>query len=143
IKALERVVKGDCKRLIINLPPRFGKTELAVKSFIAWGMALNPQSKFIHLSYSDSLALDNSEEVKDLIMSAEYQQMFHEVVIKKDSKAKNKWYTTEGGGVLARSSAGQVTGFGAGSVDSDEELERELTELEKMLEFSGAIIIDD
>lgn len=144
IHALTRVVKGDCRRLIINLPPRFGKTELAVKMFIGWCMALNPESKFIHLSYSDSLALDNSEEVKDLITSEEYQQLFHEVQIKKDSKAKNKWYTTAGGGVLARSSSGQVTGFGAGAVDDpDAEIQDMLSELEKLQKFAGAIIIDD
>lgn len=33
---LEEVAKGNIKRLIINIPPRYGKTELAVKCFIAW-----------------------------------------------------------------------------------------------------------
>jgi len=46
------VINGKTKRLIINIPPRYGKTELAVKSFICYGLAINPQSKFIHLSYS-------------------------------------------------------------------------------------------
>ena len=39
--ALDRVLKGETKRLIINMPPRYGKTELAVKHFIAEGMANN------------------------------------------------------------------------------------------------------
>ena len=34
--ALQDVVDGKTKRLIINIPPRYGKTELAVKNFIAW-----------------------------------------------------------------------------------------------------------
>ena len=57
--ALMDVVNGKTKRLIINIPPRYGKTELAVKCFIAWCLAKNNASKFIHLSYSDDLALDN------------------------------------------------------------------------------------
>lgn len=126
---LQEVIDGKIKRLIINMPPRYGKTEIAVKNFMAYGLAFNPASKFIHLSYSDSLALDNSEEVKDLITSDEYQDLFPYVKIKVDSRAKNKWYTTQNGGVYARSSSGQVTGFGAGSVDSEI--------------FAGAIIIDD
>lgn len=136
IDALERVQKGKCKRLIINIAPRYGKTELAVKNFIAHSLAINPKAKFIHLSYSDQLALDNSEEVKDLICSDEYQELFPYVKIKADSRAKNKWYTTQGGGVLARSSSGQVTGFGAGNVDDEDE---------EFLnsKFGGAIIIDD
>ena len=43
-KALEKVYNGETKRLIINIPPRYGKTELAVKCFIAWSLAKNPQS---------------------------------------------------------------------------------------------------
>ncbi len=148
-EALERVLKGELKRLIINVAPRYGKTELAVKSLISHGLALNPSAKFIHLSYADNLALDNSESVKDLIQSELYQTVFPEVQIKKDSRAKDKWYTTKNGGVLARSASGQVTGFGAGQVDEelDEFLnaisQEGLDDLDKKLNFGGAIIIDD
>jgi hypothetical protein len=51
--ALERVVIGQSNRLIINIPPRAGKTEIAVKSFMAWCMGNWPDSEFIHASYSD------------------------------------------------------------------------------------------
>jgi predicted phage terminase large subunit-like protein len=147
-EALERVLRGECTKLIINIAPRYGKTELAVKNFIAHGLAQNPKAKFIHLSYSDTLALDNSEEVKDMVQEAEYQEVFPHVQIKRDSKAKKKWYTTEGGGVYATSSNGQVTGFGAGNVDDiDKEADSELDEFMKDLDlkegFGGAIIIDD
>lgn len=120
--ALERVLSGRCKRLIISMPPRYGKTELAVKSFIAHGLALNPAAKFIHLSYGDAIALDNSEAIKDLVESEPYRDLFPGVAIKRDSKAKDKWYTNQGGGLLARAAGGQVTGFGAGRVDEEEEL---------------------
>ena len=59
-ETLHKVVSGEIKRLIINMPPRYGKTEEAVINFIAYGLAINPASKFIHLSYSDDLVLDNS-----------------------------------------------------------------------------------
>ena len=137
--AINDVIEGRIKRLILNVAPRYSKTELVVKNLIAYALALNPKSKFTHLSYSDQLALDNSEEVKDLISSAEYQELFPYVKIKTDSRAKNKWYTTEGGGVLARSASGQVTGFGAGSVDDEDEFLQE----GEQPKFSGAIIIDD
>lgn len=152
-EALEKVLRGEIKRLLIAVSPRYGKTELAVKSFISSGLALNPASKYIHLSYADALALDNSEAIKDLVQSDAYQELFPEVQIKKDSKAKDKWYTTKGGGVLARAAGGQVTGFGAGLVD--EERDNDLDEfmagmqpieenyLDKKFKFGGAIIIDD
>ena len=125
---LERVVSGDIKRLIINIPPRYGKTELAVKCFIAWALAKNPQSKFIHLSYSDDLALDNSSQTKEYIESEAFQK-FWNMELKKDAQGKKKWFNKEGGGVYATASGGAITGFGAGVAESKE--------------FSGAIIIDD
>jgi len=142
-QALDRVYSGQCKRLIINIAPRYGKTELAVKNFIARGLALNPASKFIHLSYSDSLALTNSEETKDIIDSEYYQAMFPEVRLRKDSTAKKKWTTEQRGGLYATSSSGQVTGFGAGSVDLEEDLESEIDGIDSQSKFGGAIIIDD
>lgn len=153
--ALEKVLRGEIKRLIINVAPRYSKTELVVKSLIPHGLALNPAAKFIHLSYSDDLAKDNSEAAKDTVQSAEYQELFPDVQIKKDSKAKDKWNTTAGGGVLARAAAGQVTGFGAGQVDTDEdkdfneflegitEEEQSGSRLDKKFKFGGAILIDD
>lgn len=140
-EALDRVIDGTTKRLIINIAPRFGKTELAVKNFIAKGFASNPASKFIHLSYSQTLALDNSEEARDFIQEAEYQELFPYVKLNPSSKAKNKWYTTEGGGVYATATGGQITGFGAGEMDEDDAID-EFTP-DSNVKFSGAIIIDD
>ncbi|QMW05309.1 phage terminase large subunit [Spirosoma foliorum] len=147
---LDRVIKGEVTKVMINIAPRYGKTEIAVKNFISHGLALNPASKYIHLSYSDDLALDNSEGVKAIVEHEAYQALFPEVQIKKDSKAKKKWYTTAGGGVYATSTAGQVTGFGAGHVDKEEDEEEFLSELDSLLNqigintgFGGALVIDD
>ena len=117
--ALNDVLNGKIKRLAISIAPRYGKTELAVKNFIAAGLAINPSSKFIHLSYSQSLALDNSEECRDFIQEKEYKDIFPYVKMDKSSTAKNKWYTSEGGGVYATATGGQITGFGAGEVDEE------------------------
>lgn len=125
---LMEVIQGKVKRLIINIPPRYGKTELAVKNFIAYGLAINPASKFIHLSYSDDLALDNSSQAKEYIESEAFQK-FWGMKLKKDAQGKKKWFNELGGGVYATASGGAITGFGAGVADANI--------------FSGAIIIDD
>jgi phage terminase large subunit-like protein len=143
---LNDVVSGKIKRLIINMPPRLGKTELAVRQFIPYGFSINPQCRFIHLSYSDELALGNSAAAKEYIMSDGYQKLWN-VGIKKDAKAKKKWDTIAGGGVYATSTGGQITGFGAGGVlyDDAEDLATEIAELEILskTKFAGALIIDD
>lgn len=143
-EALDKVISGEIKRLIINIAPRYGKTELAVKNFISYGLALNPKSKFIHLSYSDDLVLDSSKEINNIIRSDYYQRLFPESAT--DSNNAKKWYTNAGGGLYAVSSAGQVTGFGAGQVDNPDD--REEKEMDDFMpawdtEFAGAIIIDD
>ena len=133
--ALDDVIAGKTRKLIINIAPRYSKTELAVKNFIAYGLAVNPSSKFIHLSYSDDLAHDNSEEIRDIVKSDAFKTLFPYVSIKQDSDSKKKWLTTEGGGVYATATGGQVTGFGAGEVDDDF--------ISAYNKFRGAIIIDD
>jgi predicted phage terminase large subunit-like protein len=160
---LDRVFAGEIKRLIINIAPRYHKTELAVKTFIKKGLAHNPRAKFIHLSYSDDLALDNSEEVRETVRNVSYQRLFPQVNIKQHSDSKKKWYTTHGGGVYATAAGGQVTGFGAGIVDGTQDVDTEFEDIfdefyntqevepepstegwqDPCRHFGGAIIIDD
>ena len=129
VDALMRVYRGEIVFLIINMPPRYGKTEVVVISFAAWCIARNSASKFIHLSYSDDLALENSGQIKELITSEFFQELWP-VSLKADSQSKKKWYTDTNGGMMAASAGGPVTGFGAGSTDPN-------------APFAGAILIDD
>lgn len=143
-EALDSVFQGEITRLIINMPPRYSKTEMAVKMFIARGLALNPASKYIHLSYSGALALDTSEQTKGIVTSDWYRRLFPEVRLTRESQSKQKWYTTDRGGVYATSSGGQVTGFGAGlaQTSSDGEID-DFTARGRQGVWGGAIIIDD
>lgn len=137
-RALDDVVDGKIRKLIINIAPRYGKTELVSKMFVAYGLALNPRSRFITLSYSEDLVLDNSNDINEFVRSSAYQYLYPHVQVA--DRAAKKWYTSKGGGVYAVSTAGQVTGFGAGQMDEDTEEWLNIPESEK---FSGAIIIDD
>jgi len=126
--ALDRVYRGECKRLVINLPPRYSKTELAVVNWIAWCLGKVPDSEFIHISYAAPLALNNSANARELVQHEVYGEIFPEVELRKDSSAKGDWRTTAGGVVYATGAEGTVTGFGAGKARPG---------------FGGAIIIDD
>jgi predicted phage terminase large subunit-like protein len=135
--ALVRVATGETIRLVINIPPRYGKTEIAVKMFIAWCLANSPSAKFIHLSYSDDLALDNSSAIRDVISSNEYQAFFP-MAMRADSDSKKKWFTENGGGLYATAAGGAITGFGAGA------LGRVYSGSGSPADgFAGAIVIDD
>ena len=161
-QALQDVVDGKCKRLIINMPPRYGKTETAIKSFISWCFALNPGCRFLHLSYSDMLVNDNSDTVRNIMQAELYTTLFPKSALASEKGSSKRWKTKAGGELYAVSTQGQVTGFGAGNVDAEEPTQmenyfelvsdhRDLTQLNEVLNmigastniFQGAILIDD
>ncbi|AUS02083.1 terminase-like family protein [Vibrio phage 2.095.A._10N.286.46.E10] len=129
-KFLTGVIIGDICRGIVNIPPGYTKTEMATISFIAYGIALNARARFLHLSYSHALALQNSNMARTTIKTELYQSHFPRA-IKDDTNAKEIWWTTDNGGVRATSSMGQVTGFRAGHMDHSP------------VNFTGGLIIDD
>jgi predicted phage terminase large subunit-like protein len=110
--ALMRVFRGECKRLIINMPPRYSKTEIAVVNFIAWALGQVPDAEFIHASYAAPLAVNNSANVRSLLQHEAYSQVFPACRLASD--AKSHWTTTEGGVMYAAGAGGTITGFGAG-----------------------------
>jgi phage terminase large subunit-like protein len=120
--------KDFISRLIINIPPGYSKTEIASIGYMARGLAINPMSRFLHLSYSDSLVLLNSSIVRETVKSRKFQDMWS-VEVKTDTDSKKIWHTTVNGGVTATAAGGQVTGFRAGHMDD--------------IKFTGALIIDD
>ena len=125
--ALESVVSGEITRLIINVPPGYTKTEMAVVAFVSRGLALNPYARFIHASYSDKLVRDNSARIRDTIALEAFQELWP-LKFRADTRSKGLWKTAEGGGLLAGPSGGSITGFRAGTMDDG---------------FTGALIIDD
>lgn len=124
--ALMRVYRGECKRLIINIPPRYSKTELAVVNFIAWCFGKVPDCEFIHTSYSGTLAINNSSQVRGLVQHEEYREIFQAMELASD--AQHHWKTTAGGVMYATGMGGTITGFGAGKHRPG---------------FGGAIVVDD
>lgn len=131
--ALDRVFlpKNDparITRLLINIPPGYGKTLSAVWAFIARGFVVNPGSRFIHTSYSVDLALDNSTKVRD-VLSSEVWSKLGRINLRRDIGAKSLWRTDDEGGLRAAQAGGGITGFRAGRMDTRE--------------FSGAMVIDD
>ncbi|WP_029046235.1 phage terminase large subunit [Cupriavidus sp. amp6] len=126
--ALTRVFRGECRRLIINVAPRYSKTELAVPNFVSWAMGQYPDAEFIHTSYGAKLAAKNALATREMLSHPAYQQIFPAATLDPSSSARDDWKTTAGGVLYATGSSGPITGFGAGKQRDG---------------FGGAIIIDD
>ena len=52
VEHLEAVERGDIRRLMLFMPPRHGKSELASKRFPAWFLGRNPERQIISASYN-------------------------------------------------------------------------------------------
>ena len=116
--ALENILAGKTTRLILELPPRHGKSELATIKFPAWVLGKYPNLKFIVSSYSADLATEFGANTRDVMNSEEYQAIFN-TRLKEDTKAKGNWKTDKKGGYTATGVGGSITGkgFNIGIVD--------------------------
>jgi predicted phage terminase large subunit-like protein len=111
--AFERVASGDCKRLIINMPPRHTKSEFASYLLPAWFLGQFPHKKVIQTSHTAELAVGFGRKVRNLVDTEAYQNLFPELHLQSDSKAAGRWNTSKGGDYFAIGVGGAVTGKGA------------------------------
>ena len=112
-EALMRVYRGEARNLLINMPPRYSKTE-SVTSWITWCYGKHPDAEFIYLSYASPLAEENSGNMRQMLLQPEYGAIFPETRLQHDSRSKQHWKTTANGVMYATGSEGTITGFGAG-----------------------------
>jgi len=111
--AFKRVVKGDLKRLIINMPPRHTKSEFASYLLPAWFLGKYPDKKIIQTAHTAELAVGFGRKVRNLVNSTDFKDIFPDVSLQSDSKAAGRWNTNKGGEYFAIGVGGAVTGKGA------------------------------
>ena len=111
--AFERVANGECKRLIINMPPRHTKSEFASYLLPAWFLGRFPHKKVIQTSHTAELAVGFGRKVRNLVDSEVYKEIFPDLFLSADSKAAGRWNTSKGGDYFAIGVGGAVTGKGA------------------------------
>ena len=111
--AFERVLNGQCKRLIINMPPRHTKSEFASYLLPAWFLGRFPHKKVIQTSHTAELSVGFGRKVRNLVNKDEYRDIFPNTVLQVDSKAAGRWNTSLGGDYFAIGVGGAVTGKGA------------------------------
>ena len=112
-EAFERVARGECKRLIINMPPRHTKSEFASYLLPAWFLGKFPHKKVIQTAHTAELAVGFGRKVRNLVDQEAYHKIFPGLGLQADSKAAGRWATNKGGDYFAIGVGGAVTGKGA------------------------------
>lgn len=109
---LEAVERGEIDRLMIFMPPRHGKSELASRRFPAWYLGRNPEKSIIAASYNSELAGDFGRTVRNIVGGQEFGRLF-DVGLAQDSRAAERWNTVQGGAYVAAGVGTAITGRGA------------------------------
>lgn len=110
-EARRKVESGIPARLIIEVPPRHGKSELATIKFPAQSLGIHPDWPVMVSSYSAELAEDFGLKTRDCITNENYRAVFA-TTLRPDTTARGRWLTHNGGGYTATGIGGPITGRG-------------------------------
>lgn len=115
---LMRVRRGECKRLIINVPPRSAKSICVTIAYTAWLMGHDPRKRIMTISYANELSLKHAADFRSVVTSGWYRGLFPRFAIK--TNRKNEIETSERGSRFAGSIGGSVLGRGADLIVIDD-----------------------
>ena len=122
---LERVANGDNLRLIVNLPPRNAKSKTISVIWVAWMLGQDPRRNFVCVSYSNELSGKLARDCLSILQSPWYRQLFPGTLISSKRSAAMDFETTRGGGRLATSVTGTLTGRGGDTIILDDVIKPE------------------
>jgi len=112
-EAFDRVIAGTCKRLIINMGPRHTKSKKASYLLPSKYLGHYPDRKIIQTSHTAELAVGFGRDVRNLVATEEYRELFPNTLLSADAKAAGRWTTSEKGEYFAIGVGGAVAGKGA------------------------------
>lgn len=117
---LQAVTEGKIKRLIINVPPRSGKSNLVSVLWPCWEWTRNPASRWLFASYSLDLSTRHSLMRRRLLESDWYTARWPGVVLSGDQNAKREFENASTGYMIATSVGGTGTGRGGDRIICDD-----------------------
>jgi predicted phage terminase large subunit-like protein len=113
IEIFEAIAKGEKKRVIVNIAPRHGKSELISYLAPAWFLGKYPNKKVIMGSHTADLAVNFGRRVRNLVGSEAYKDIFPQIELQSDSKSASRWGTNFNGEYFAIGVGGALAGRGA------------------------------
>ena len=112
-KLFEEISRGVRKRVIVNIAPRHGKSELISYLAPAWFLGNHPAKKVIMASHTADLAVNFGRRVRNLVGSDSYKDIFPDISLQADSKSASRWGTNYNGEYFAIGVGGALAGRGA------------------------------
>lgn len=142
---LERVARGENRRLIVSLPPRNLKSIIASVCWVAFMLGRDPSRRFLTASYSSELALKHARDCRTILQSAWYRELFPGTVLSRTKNSENDFEMTRGGGRFSTSVGGTITGRGGDIVIVDDAQKPDqaasITERRNVIEWFGGTLL--
>lgn len=119
--ALERIERGELKRLMVFMPPRMGKSRLCAQIFPSWILCRHAKAEIIQTGYGNDIALEHSRKARAVFLGERTAQIFPALrpsekirrIFQENRVAAHEWGTMEGGKYYATGIGGAITGKGA------------------------------
>lgn len=118
--AFHKVDSGEWPLLIITMPPRHGKSELASKRGVAWFLGRDPYRQVIFATYNETVAGDTGRALREILNSDEHKAVFPDCSLARGSQSADRLMTTWGGGIVCVGRGGAVTSRGGDLVVVDD-----------------------
>lgn len=112
-RVVEEVEKGEIPFLILTMPPRHGKSEIVSRRLPAWFAGRHPDQNVVVATYNDDFAQDFGKDVRSIMQSAQYKQVFPSVTLRRGGSASDRLQTAQGGLLTFVGRGGTLTGRGA------------------------------
>jgi predicted phage terminase large subunit-like protein len=124
------IAAGLSPRLMLLMPPRAGKSEIASKTFPAWHLGRHPDHEIIACSYNVGLAMDFSKRIKALLEDSAYQTVF-DARLDPDNKSSESWgLLKQPGSYVAAGVGGGINGKGAHCLPAGTMIATEIGEID-------------
>ena len=117
---LEKCARREITRLIINVPPRSGKSICASVAFPALVLGRDPGAKIICVSYGEDLAAKHSRDTRTVMESKWYRRAFPGTRLDQQKNTETEFHTRRKGMRLATSIGGALTGLGGNFIIIDD-----------------------
>ena len=122
---LDRIECGESRRTLINLPPRNAKSKTISVIWVAWMLGRDPTLNFVCVSYSNELSGKMARDCRAIMDASWYRELFPGTLLSRSRSASFDFETTRGGGRLATSVTGTLTGRGGDIIILDDVIKPE------------------
>lgn len=127
-EAIQRLIDQECTRMIINIPPRAGKTLLISIFLPLFAWVRNPSGQTILTGFNSDVLAECSGYIRTIMSNDDFRRVFPDVVIDNNKKSIERLGTMSAGVLHAIPTTGKMTGKGCGALAEG---------------FAGLMAIDD